>query len=209
MSEPGLFEEGQVVDPADIQQMALIEVGAAASEARIVGVNERCVIAIGRVVDRVAIGVGRAQVQGADAATSCDLQSIVVGVRLIFQTRNGVESKERAEEVGVSATRNAQIDRGLTGDGDSAGGCHGSAVVMERIAGRIKSTADRFSWLVRVRAGGHRIELIEVALQSRDAFPCCPRRTSSRQYGSVVHAECRGAIAACTARSPWWESNRS
>ncbi len=115
----------------------------------------------------MAISVGTAQVQGADGATAGNLQSIVVGIRLILQTRNGVVSQERAEEVGVSAAGHAQVYGGLAGDGDSAGCGHSAAVVMEGIAAGVKSTADRLAWLVRIRAGGHRIKLIEVALQSQ------------------------------------------
>src|ERR1035441_3798524 len=64
-----------------------------------------------------------------------------------------MQPKERAEEVRVCAAGYAQVYGGLASDGDSGRGCHGSAVVMERIAVRVKPTADRFSRLVGVLAG--------------------------------------------------------
>src|ERR1039458_4507659 len=78
-----------------------------------------------------------------------------------------MQPKERAEEVRVCAAGYAQVYGGLASDGDSGRGCHGSAVVMERIAVRVKPTADRFSRLVGVLAGGNGIQLVQVALQSQ------------------------------------------
>ncbi len=59
VAEPGLFEKGQIVDVANIQQMAGIETRTRAIAMRVVGVDERAVIAIGGIVDGVAIGVSR------------------------------------------------------------------------------------------------------------------------------------------------------
>jgi hypothetical protein len=51
-------ENWQVVDVADRKNMTLIVAGAGAIGIQIVGVDESAVVAIRRIVDRVAIGVG-------------------------------------------------------------------------------------------------------------------------------------------------------
>ena len=57
------FELGQRVDVADVEDMPLIEVGTGAVGLEIVAVDEVAIVAIGFVVDRVAVRVGQGKFQ--------------------------------------------------------------------------------------------------------------------------------------------------
>ena len=57
------FQLGQRVDVTDIEDMALVEIGTGAVGAEIVAIDEIAIVAIGFVVDRVTVGVGKGKFQ--------------------------------------------------------------------------------------------------------------------------------------------------
>ena len=72
-----LSEEGHVVNVADIQDMALIEIRAGPSAAQIVGIDEVSIVAIRRIVQRMAIGVCQIEIQPAHVTADRNLQRVV------------------------------------------------------------------------------------------------------------------------------------
>ena len=57
MSQSGAFKERQTVDIANGKVVTQVEIGAGTIGSDVIGVEESCIAAIGRVVDRVAVGV--------------------------------------------------------------------------------------------------------------------------------------------------------
>ena len=66
MGHTRLSEERQIVDPADIQHVALVKIGTGAIRGRVVGVDERTIITIRRVINRVAVGVCRREAESSN-----------------------------------------------------------------------------------------------------------------------------------------------
>ena len=60
MSRAGAFEEGQRVEVANVQNVALIEVGTGTVLGKIVGIHEVAVEPVRRIVDGMAIGISHA-----------------------------------------------------------------------------------------------------------------------------------------------------
>lgn len=73
-----MFENRQIVDVADGKNMTLIEAGTGAIGIQIVGVDERAVIAVGRIVNRVAVSVSECELESTRIPPARDLQRIVV-----------------------------------------------------------------------------------------------------------------------------------
>ena len=76
-SQSGLGEEGQIVDQAQFQHMAFVEVRARKAPLRVVGIDDFRDRAVGAIVDRMAVGVGQASVQVAEVPADSDLKGVV------------------------------------------------------------------------------------------------------------------------------------
>ena len=63
MSHAGFPEEWKIIDIAESEDLALVVVGTSARPGEIVGIHEIPVEAIGGIVNRVGVGVSRAEVQ--------------------------------------------------------------------------------------------------------------------------------------------------
>ena len=79
VAPPGLLEEGEIVHPREVKSMPLIEVGAGPIGIQIIRVNEPGIVVVGRVVNRVAVGIGQAQLQSTDTVAHGYLKPTVVG----------------------------------------------------------------------------------------------------------------------------------
>src|SRR5215475_9718799 len=75
--EAGLLEEWQRVNVAGNEVVLEVEVGTRTRECQVVGISEAAVETIGRIVDRVTVGISQAEGEITDGARRGDLQCVV------------------------------------------------------------------------------------------------------------------------------------
>src|SRR5271170_190828 len=91
-----------VVNPADIEDVALVEIGTAIVAVEVVRVDEVDVLPVGSVVKGVRVGVSDADDERRDGATDRNLQSVVIGIRAVFFSGDiAVPDEVGADEVGI------------------------------------------------------------------------------------------------------------
>ena len=74
-----MLENRQIVDVADGKNVTLIVVGAGVIRIQLVGIDKRGVIPVGRIVNRVTIGVCERELKSTRIPPAGDLQRVVVG----------------------------------------------------------------------------------------------------------------------------------
>src|ERR1700733_1705478 len=93
---------GNVVNVADGENVALIEIGTGVVAFQVVGVDEIDVLPVGFIVERVRVGVGDGEGQRSDGAAEGNLQRIVIGAGAIFFSGDIAKAGEvGAHQVGV------------------------------------------------------------------------------------------------------------
>jgi hypothetical protein len=80
---------------------------------------ERVVIAIGRIVNGVAVSVGEAELQIADSALNGGLQGVVNGIGHVVQVGDIAITQDRPERIRIVAAGDTEIDCRLSRNGGS------------------------------------------------------------------------------------------
>src|SRR4029077_9053140 len=100
--------------------MPLIEVGAAAGSGKIVGIDNQRISRRGRVVDRVAVGVGETQLKSSKRVPARDFQCVIDRRCSFLDSSDGANAgKLGAKQIGVRTASNLQINRRLSCDRNS------------------------------------------------------------------------------------------
>src|SRR5260370_884242 len=94
MHKSRLLEKGQGVDVAEGKVMSLIEIRGARVGAYVVAVHERVVEALRGIVNRMAVGICKANLQIPNGRPRTDLQLVIAGIRSIFEPSNIAVRKE-------------------------------------------------------------------------------------------------------------------
>src|ERR1700735_1109424 len=109
VSQPFIGEERKIIDVADVQDLALVEIRTGAGQSKVVRVHEIVVITVRRVVERVTPGVCQVEAQPAHMAMDRDLESVVNRVGLRFQGGNGTVPRIGAVGVRIAAARDREL----------------------------------------------------------------------------------------------------
>src|SRR5579872_992492 len=167
MGKSGLPEERKIPNRRDVEQMALIKIGTGTVCTRIVGIDERAVITVGGVVNRVAIGVSRGQVQLANTLASRNLKSVVNGGRVVLQPSNVVQTVIGPIGIGRIAASGLQVNRGLPHNWlavDDSGDRRQANIGQ---TGAVRS-ADLLTRSIRIGGCGRRLQLVQVELTPQE-----------------------------------------
>src|SRR5712692_1804229 len=121
VGKPAGLEERKGVDIADRKIVALVEIGASAIGGKIVRVDKRGIAPVGRVVDRVAVGVRHAQRQVAEGSLRSELQGMIDRISSVPKGIDVAESFEiRSLRIDIDeSASNVQVSSGLLSQ------CHG------------------------------------------------------------------------------------
>src|SRR5580704_12480200 len=149
---------GDVVNVADGENVALIEIGTRVVAFQVVGVDEIDVLPVGFIVERVRVGVGDRDGERSDRAADGNLQRIVIGTGTIFFSGDiAIAGKVGAHQVGVNvAASHVEIILDCLGqgaDGSSIGHTVLAVVGIQWHAGG-----------VGILASGSGKQLVEIAL---------------------------------------------
>src|SRR5258708_32006085 len=100
--------------------MPLIEVGAGASSGKIVGIDNQRISRRGRVVDRVAVGIGEAKLKSSQRVPAGDFQRVIDRRCSFLDASNGANTgKLGTKQIGIRTAGNLQINRRLSCDRNS------------------------------------------------------------------------------------------
>src|SRR5260370_17945275 len=114
-------EKGQGVGVAEGKVMSLIEIRWAAVGAYVVAVHERVVEAIRGIINRMAVGVCKANLQITNGSPCTDLQGVIAGIPSIVEPDNvAVPEEVGSQRIRISPACHRQIRRGFARDGWSA-----------------------------------------------------------------------------------------
>src|SRR2546423_6086545 len=126
-------EEGQIVNVAGGQQMPNVEARAAAIESRVIRVNDG-IQAIGAVINRVAVRIGKAKLQRADDFAGGELQPVIDGGGAVFAVIDVAIADKGAEGIRVGPACYRKINGRLSGYGSTTG--RGAQAAINRFPGQ-------------------------------------------------------------------------
>ena len=80
-----MCQGGQIIHIASTNAVGLIETGVRIAPLQIIRVDEKAVVAIRRVIQRVAGNIGQAVIKPPSGLAQIDLQGVVIGIGLVFR----------------------------------------------------------------------------------------------------------------------------